>query len=162
MKKLLPAVLLMCVFVMSANAQPAADKSLDAAMKNFVASVNRKNTTTFLNYISKTKGLTIMNTIDQGEAGNADKPMFVETIKYTKLAADFKKKGGHYQDIFVKSEYDPNFYDNFSSLKTKWKNVGNNVFMPLDETGAVSKLNFVKWEKQNGRWVVYEVGRMIS
>ena len=160
MKKILLSGLLLCFCAVLTNAQTT-DKSLEAAMKNFVTSINRKNSTAFLSYISKTGGLTIMNTIDQGEAGNADKPMFVETLKYAALAADFKKKGDNYRSFFLKSEYDPNFYNSFSSPRTRWKDNGGSIFMPI-RGGRTVKTNYVKWEKEDGRWTVVEVGLMIS
>ena len=104
-----------------------------------------------------------MNTIDQGEAGNADNPMLDSTRTYKKLAADFKKKGKFYKDIFVPSEDSPNFHDAFTNRKEKWKLVEGNKFQIIDdETGEPSNAFYIKWEKQDERWYATEVGRYIS
>ena len=99
-----------------------------------------------------------MNTIDQGEAGNVDKPMLDSTRTYKKLVADFKKKGDFYQDIFVPSEDSPNFHDAFANREEKWLLVEGNKFQLVDsETGEASNAFYVKWEKQGKNWYVTEI-----
>lgn len=143
------------------NAKPNA--ALEAAMKKFISSIETKNTDVFLGYVSPAKGLTVMNTIDQGEAGNADKPLLDAKLEHKKLAADFRKKGDYYRDIFVPSPDSPNFYDGFAKRKEKWTLVEGDKFQLVDaETGKPSKAFYVKWEKLGTRWFVTEVGRMIS
>ncbi len=137
--------------------------ALDPAMKEFIRSIETGNTTVFLSYISPDKGLAIMNTIDQGEEGNVDKPMLDSTLTHKKLAADFKKKGEHYQNIFKPSPDSPNFHDAFANRKEKWMLVADNKFQIVDsETSKPSNAFYVKWEKQGERWYVIEIGRYIS
>ena len=165
MKKLFFATLMLCALaaVGFAQAQKKADNSLVTAMEKFRTAIVKKDSTTVLGFISSKKGLTIMNTIDQGEAGNADKPMLSEKIAYKTLAADFKKKGEHYQNFFSQSEFGPSFYDNVLSFKGKWTTASDNKFMPIDETDKkpVKEL-YVKWTKEGESWKVTEIGRMIS
>jgi len=145
-----------------AQATEKAPTALDAAMKKFIGAIKTKNTPVFLSFISQTKGLTIMNTIDQGDAGNADKPMFDSKITYKKLSADLKGKRGVYSDMFKPSKEDPNFYDAFAGHTEKWLYTGNNTFMLADETGQPSKVIYVKWAKEGTAWKAIEAGRMIS
>jgi hypothetical protein len=142
---------------------PTDNDALDAAMKKFISSIEKGNTTDFLSYISPDKGLTIMNTIDQGDEGNADRPMLDSTLTHKVLAADFKKKGELYQSMFEPSEDSPNFYDAFAKRTEKWVLVAGNKFQLVDaDTGKPSNAFYVKWEKQGERWYVTEVGRLIS
>ena len=165
MKLIINAFFVLLAFTVGVYSQTTEkdDAALNTAMKSFINSIETKNTAVFLSFVSPTKGLTIMNTIDQGETGNADKPVFDSKLTVKKLAADFKKKGANYQDIFVPSEFDPNFHDVFAGRKEKWKLGADNKFMFIDEeTGEASNQAYVKWEKENGRWYAVEVGRMIS
>jgi hypothetical protein len=139
------------------------DPALEAAMVKFVHAVETKNTAIFLSYISKTDGLRIMNTIDQGDAGNALKPVLTETVTYAKLSKDFAKRGGYYQDIFIKSKEDPDFYDNFAHRKEKWTLIEGDKFVPLDKTeNKPIYYVYLKWKKVGGAWKVVEAARMIS
>lgn len=166
MRKIFYALSLIALFLTVNNfAQTAAkqDAALEAQMKKFINSIETKNARTFLSFISPAKGLTVMNTIDQGEAGSAEKPVFDSKLQYKKLAADFKKKGEHYRDIFLPSPDSPNFNDGFAKRKGKWKLVEGNKFQIVDEeTSKPSNAFYVKWEKEGKRWLVTEVGRMIS
>ena len=146
-----------------AQSKPKTDQTIEAAMKNFINSIETKNTGVFLSYVSPTKGLTVMNTIDQGEEGNMDKPLLDSKLEYKKLAADFKKKGTHYRDIFLPSPDSPNFHDGFAKRKEKWKLAGGDKFQLVDaETGKPGNAFYIKLEKAGDRWVVTEVGRLIS
>lgn len=166
MRKIFYALSLIALFFTVNNfAQTAAqpNATLEAAMKKFINSIETKNTNVFLTFISPAKGLTVMNTIDQGEAGNSEKPVLDSKLEYKTLAADFKKKGEHYKSIFLPSPDSPNFYDGFAKRKEKWKLVEGDKFQIVDaETGAPSNAFYVKWEKDGTRWFVTEVGRMIS
>jgi hypothetical protein len=165
LKKLLTTSLIILALSAGSFAQSAvkATPSLDAAMKKFIRSIETKNTAVFLSFISRKDGLRIMNTIDQGEAGNADKPVLDSTLSYKKLAADFAKKGGYYRDIFIRSKEDPDFYDAFANRKEKWVLTEGNKFMLWDKTEKKpSNLVYLKWKKSGAAWVVVEVARMIS
>lgn len=132
-------------------------------MKNFINSIETKNTAVFLSFVSPTKGLTVMNTIDQGEAGNSDKPLLDSKLEYKKLAADFKKKGASYRDIFLPSPDSPNFHDGFAKRKEKWKLVKGDKFQIVDaDTGKPSNAFYIKLEKTGERWFVTEDGRLVS
>ena len=132
-------------------------------MKKFIRSIETKNTAVFLSFISRKDGLRIMNTIDQGEAGNADKPALEEALSYRKLSADFAKRGGYYRDIFIKSKEDPDFYDAFAHRKERWIPVAGNRFMLRDKAeGKLSNLIYLKWKKSGAAWTVVEAARMIS
>ncbi len=146
-----------------AQSKPKTGQTIETAMKNFINSIETKNTAVFLSYVSPTRGLTVMNTIDQGDAGNADKPMLDSKLEYKKLAADFKKKGTHYRDIFMPSPDSPNFHDGFAKRKEKWTLAGGDKFQLIDaETGQPSNNFYIKLEKIGERWFVTEVGRLIS
>jgi hypothetical protein len=166
MRKIFYALSLIALFLtINSSAQSAAkpNVALEAAMKKFINAIETKNTVVFLSFVSPAKGLTVMNTIDQGEAGNADKPMLDSKLEYKKLAADFKKKGDYYRDIFLPSPDSPNFHDGFAKRKEKWMLVEGDKFQIVDaETGEPSNAFYVKWEKTGTRWFVTEVGRMIS
>ena len=160
---LLTVVLLAVASVGFAQSKPKTDQTIEAAMKNFINSIETKNTGVFLSYVSPTKGLTVMNTIDQGEEGNMDKPLLDSKLEYKKLAADFKKKGTHYRDIFLPSPDSPNFHDGFANRKEKWKLVNGDKFQLVDaETGKPGNAFYIKLEKAGDRWFVTEVGRLIS
>ena len=162
----LTVLLLAVASVGFAQSKPKVDTgelTIEAAMKSFISSIETKNTAVFLNFVSPAKGLTIMNTIEQGEAGNADKPMLDSKLEYKKLAADFKKKSAYYQDIFLPSPDSPNFHDGFAKRKEKWKLVKGGKFQIVDaDTGKPSNAFYVKLEKEGTRWFVTEIGRMIS
>jgi hypothetical protein len=157
------AIILAIAINSFAQSTVKANPSLDAAMKKFIHAIETKNTSVFLSFISRKDGLRIMNTIDQGEAGNADKPMLQETLSYKKLSGDFVKKGGYYRDIFIKSKEDPDFYDAFAHRKEKWVLTAGNKFMLWDkEEGKPGKFVYLKWKISGAAWVVVEAARMIS
>ncbi len=165
MTKIFIAVLITLALTLSVHSQTTvkAPTSLEAAMKKFIKSIETKNTSVFLSFISRKDGLRIMNTIDQGEAGNADKPMLDSTLSYRKLSADFAKRGGYYRDIFIKSKEDPDFYDAFAHRKEKWVPVEGGKFMLWDKAeGKPSNLVYLKWKKSGAAWMVVEAARMIS
>jgi hypothetical protein len=165
MKRLFITSLILLTLAICAPAQKAvtANPALEAAMKKFIHAVETKNTTVFLSFISRKDGLRIMNTIDQGENGNADKPAFQEMLSYRKLSADFAKKGGYYSDIFIKSKEDPDFYDAFARRKEKWVLTAGNKFMLWDkDEGKPDKFVYLKWKKVGASWKVVEAARMIS
>ena len=156
-------ILLSVVSVGFAQAKTSADLTIDSARKNFINAIETKNTSAFLRYVSPTKGLTIMNTIDQGQQGNVDKPTLDSKLEYKMLDADFKKKGTHYQDIFLPSPDSPNFHEAFANRKEKWKLVKVDKFQLVDaETGKPSNAFYIKFDKSGARWFVTEVGRLIS
>lgn len=137
--------------------------ALEAQMKKFINSIETKNANVFLSFVSPAKGLIVMNTIDQGDAGNADKPSLDAKMEYKKLAADFKKKGENYKSIFLPSPDSPNFHDSFAKRTEKWQLVEGDKFQIVDaETKQPSNTVYVKWEKIGEKWFVTEVGRMIS
>ncbi|HEV7645270.1 MAG TPA: hypothetical protein VGO50_15105 [Pyrinomonadaceae bacterium] len=165
MSKLFKVILIILVLAVCGFAQSTvkANPSLEATMKKFIRSIETKNTSVFLSFISRKDGLRIMNTIDQGEAGNADKPVLDSTLSYRKLSADLAKKGGYYRDIFIRSKEDPDFYDAFARRKEKWILTGGNKFMLWDKTERKpSNLVYLKWKKSGAAWVVIEAARMIS
>lgn len=165
MRKIFYSLSLIALFFTVSNfAQTGAKQNaaLEAQMKKFTGSIEMKNTNVFLSFVSPAKGLTVMNTIDQGEAGNADKPVFDSKLEYKTLAADFKKKGENYKSIFLPSSDSPNFHDAFAGRKGKWKLVEGDKFQIIDETGEPNNAFYVKWEKTGEKWFVTEVGRMIS
>ena len=165
MKKLIAATFAFLIFTGCGFAQTSSKNTaeLEASMEKFINSIKTKNTEVFLSYISPDKGLNIMNTIDQGEAGNADNPMFDSNRSYKDLAADFKKKGEFYQDMFETAEYNSSFYDAFSDRQAEWQLVKGNKFQLIDQmTNKPTNAFYVKWEKQGDRWYATEVGRYIS
>jgi len=163
MKKLIATTFAFLILTVCGFAQtsPKPDAALDAAMKKFITSIETKNTTAFLSFISPAKGLIVMNTIDQN-SGDADKPVLDSKLAYKKLAADFKRKGDIYQSTFAPSQDSPNFYDAFANREGKWQLGADNKFMAIDETGAPNNALYVKWRKEGTRWIVAEVGRRIS
>lgn len=164
MKRNLAVIFSVLILAVGGFAQGTTENAaLEAEMKKFIGSIEKGNTTVFLSYISPEKGLTIMNTIDQGEEGNMDKPMLDSKLTYKQLADDLKKKGELYQSIFSPSEDSPNFHDAFANREEKWVLVAGNKFQLVDaETGKPSNAFYVKWEKQGENWFVTEVGRLIS
>ena len=165
MKKLITTTFILFALTVCGYAQTStkADAALEAAMQKFINSIETKNTIVFLSFVSPAKGITVMNTIDQGDAGNAEKPMLDSKLAYKMLAADFKKKGEFYQDIFLPSEFSPNFYEAFANRKEKWLLGAGNKFRIVDaETGTPSNMLYVRWEKEENRWTVVEIGRPIS
>jgi hypothetical protein len=165
MTKILATLFLLAALAVAGFAQTTvkANPALDAAMKKFIKAIETKNTAVFLSFISRKDGLRIMNTIEQGENGNADKPAFQETLTYAKLSKDFAKKGGYYRDIFIKSKEDPDFYDAFAHRKEKWVLTAGNKFMLWDkDEKKPSNLIYLKWKKSGATWIVVEAARMIS
>lgn len=159
MKNLILAGLMICAFAIGNFAQTK-NPALEAAMTRFQNAIASKNSAVVLSYISRTKGLTIMNTIEQN-SGNADNPVLDSKMKYTTLATDFKKKGENYRNFFTVSDVAPSLFDNFAGSKGKWRLGADNKFMPF-ESGEMQKNLYVKWEKEGTRWIVTEIGRMIS
>jgi hypothetical protein len=142
---------------------PVENEALETEMKKFIGSIEKADTAVFLSYVSPERGLTIMNTIYQGDEGNIDKPMLDSKLTHKQLADDLKNKGELYQSMFEPSEDSPNFHDAFAKREEKWVLVAGNKFQLVDaETGKPSNAFYVKWEKQGERWFVVEVGRLIS
>jgi hypothetical protein len=164
MKRNLAVIFSVMILTIGGFAQASAENAaLEAEMKKFIGSIEKGDTAVFLSYISPEKGLTIMNTIDQGEEGNMDKPVLDSKLAYKELADDLKKKGELYQSMFKPSEDSPNFYDAFAKREEKWVLVAGNKFQLVDaETGKPNNAFYVKWEKQGENWYVTEVGRLIS
>ena len=166
MRKIFYALSLIALFLTINNfAQTGAKENvaLEAAMKKFIKSIETRNTKVFLSFVSPAKGLTVMNTIDQGETGNMDNPVLDSKLEYKKLAADFKKKGEYYRGIFLPSPDSPNFHDAFATRKEKWMLGEAGKFQLVDaESGKPSNAFYVKWTKTGKRWFVTEVGRFIS
>lgn len=161
MKTILLTIVALFAFAVGAAAQT--DGALEQSMRDFISAIETKNTARFLGFVSPAKGLTVMNTIDQGEAGNADKPMLDSKLAHKKLAADFKKKGELYQSIFAPSPDSPNFYDAFANRRGKWTLNAENKFTLNDETSEMpTQALYARWEKIGKRWYVVEVGRPIS
>ena len=159
MKNLILAGLIICAFVIGGFAQTK-NPALEAAMTKFQNAVLTKNSAVVLSYISRTKGLTIMNTIEQN-SGNADNPVLDSKIKYAELAINFRRRGENYRNFFTVSDVAPSLFDNFKGSKGKWRLGESNKFMPFED-GEMQKSLYVKWEKEGTRWVVTEIGRMIS
>jgi hypothetical protein len=165
MKKILATLFITVVLAAGSFAQSTVkvNPALETAMKKFIRAIETKNASVFLSFISRRDGLRIMNTIDQGENGNANRPAFQETLTYAKLSKDFAKKGGYYRDIFFKSKEDPDFYDAFAHRKEKWVLTAGNKFMLWDkDEKKPSNLIYLKWKKSGASWVVVEAARMIS
>ena len=159
MKNLILAGLMICAFVIGGFAQTK-NPALEAAMTKFQNAVLTKNSAVVLSYISRTKGLTIMNTIEQN-SGNADNPVLDSKIKYAELAISFRRRGENYRNFFTVSDVAPSLFDNFKGSKGKWRLSEGDKFMPFED-GEMQKSLYVKWEKEGARWVVTEIGRMIS
>lgn len=159
MKNLILAGVMICAFVIGGYAQTK-NPALEAAMTKFQNAVASKNSAVVLSYISRTKGLTLMNTIEQN-SGNADNPVLDSKVKYTALATDFRKKGENFRNFFTVSDVAPSLFDNFKGSKGKWRLGEDNKFMPFED-GEMQKALYVKWEKEGSRWIVTEIGRMIS
>lgn len=161
MKRIFTLTILLAALAVSSFAQ--ADPTLLAAQTKFIKAVETKNTVVFLSFISKTDGLRIMNTIDQGELGANVKPVHEATLTHAALKKDFAKRGDHYKDIFVTSEVGPNFYDWFAKRKEKWTWHEGDKFMPFDRAeGKPLYVVYLKWKKEGTAWKVVEAARMIS
>ena len=81
------------------------------------------------------------------------KPLYVRYISYQDLAKDFKTKTGRYHSFFD----DPNGYTyqvNFKRNKM-WKKKGKNTFVAPDSDFDTT---YIKWKRENGQWVISEMG----
>jgi hypothetical protein len=137
--------------LMEKQAQDADSLALYAAMQKFIDALRSKDTRTFLSLFSRTRPSYHLNPMNVGS-----KEYFRDTITYSRLAADLRKKDGLYWLYVARGEngtYDA-FVDNLPNRKM-WIRVKGNKFVP---PGAeVSSHTFVRWRKEGGRWVIDEI-----
>lgn len=133
------------------QAKDADSLALYAAMRKFIDALRSKDTRTFLSLFSRTHPSYHLNPMNVGS-----KEYFRDTITYSRLAGDIRKKDGLYWLYVARGSNgdDDAFVDNLPN-KAMWTRVKGNKFVP---PGAeVSSHTFVRWRKEGGRWVIDEI-----
>lgn len=133
------------------EARDAESVALFAAMRKFINALRSRNTSAFLSLFSRTRPSYHLNPMNVGSRGH-----FRDTISYSRLAGDVRKKDGLYWLYLARGDngtYDA-FVDNLPD-STMWTRVKGNRFVP---PGAeITSHTFVRWRKEGGRWVIDEI-----
>jgi hypothetical protein len=133
------------------QARDADSLALFAAMRKFIDALRRRNTTAFLSLFSRRRPSYHLNPMNVGS-----KEHFRDSISYTRLALDVRKKQDLYWLYIARGDngnYDA-FVDHLPDGRM-WLRVKGNKFVP---PGAeISSHTYVRWRKEGGRWVVHEI-----
>lgn len=131
-----------------ASAPPA---SLSAAMRKLIRALRSRDTALFLSLFSRTRPFFHLNPMNVGS-----KKYFRDSISYSRLTGDVKKKGDLYWLLLERADhgnYDA-FVDNFPDDKM-WTSVKGNKFVPRGE--GLTSHTFVRWRREGARWVIDEI-----
>ncbi len=120
-------------------------KSLETAMRSFIASFKPTNVTKFLSHFSRTGFFYANNPLNEMRA----------TVPYSELARDLQRKGEWYCTYLKRCDELDAFIDNIADGET-WPRVGGSRFVPPGQDA--SSPTFVTWRKEAGRWVIDEIG----
>jgi hypothetical protein len=133
------------------EAKDADSVALFRAMRKFIDALRTRNTSGFLSLCSRTRPSFYLNPMNVGS-----KEHFRDTITYSRLAADVRKKGDLYYLLLERGEngsYDA-FVDNVPDGRM-WLRVKGNKFVPPDSN--ITSHTYVRWRKEGGRWVIDEI-----
>lgn len=118
--------------------------SLEAAMRKFIAAFKKPDAIGFLSLFSRTRFFYANNPLNEMRVA----------VPYSELAQDFRRKGEWYCSYLKRCDELDAFVDNIGDGEM-WPRIGGATFVP---PGAdASSLTFVKWRKENGRWVIAEI-----
>jgi hypothetical protein len=123
---------------------PADTASLDAAMRKLIASLMKKDVTTFLSLFSRSRFYYANNPLNQMRFA----------VPYSELAKDLRKKGDWYCTYLQRCDDLDAFVDNINAGEM-WPRAGGAKFVPPGSDAE--SLTYVKWRKENGKWVIDEI-----
>ncbi len=118
--------------------------SLEAAMRKFIAAFKKPDATAFLSLFSRTRFFYANNPLNEMRVA----------VTYSELDHDLRRKGGWYCSYLKRCDELDAFVDNIGDGEM-WPRIAAATFVPPG-TDA-SSLTFVKWRKENGRWVIAEI-----
>lgn len=120
--------------------------SLDAAMRNFIAALRKRDVEGFLSLFSRKNFFYANNPLNAMRVA----------VPYSELAADVRKKGDWYYTYLERGEggtYDA-FVDHIADAEP-WPRVEGVKFVPPGS--GISASSYVKWRREGGKWVIYEI-----
>jgi hypothetical protein len=123
---------------------PADSASLDSAMRTLIDSLRKKNVQTFLSLFSRSRFFYANNPMNEMRIA----------VPYSELASDLRRKGEWYCTYMARCNELDAFTDNINEGEM-WPRVGLTSFAPPGSEGE--SLTYVKWRKENGRWVIAEI-----
>jgi hypothetical protein len=128
----------------TASLTPADTASLEAAMRKLIDSLKKKDVTTFLSLFSRSRFFFANNPLNE----------YRMAVPYAQLAKSLGQKGDWYCTYIARCDDLDAFVDNIHDGEM-WPRVGGSRFVPPGSDA--DSLTFVKWRKESGRWVVYEI-----
>lgn len=125
---------------------PADTRALESAMKSFISALQKKNVTKFLSFFSRRTLFYANNPLN----------VYRITVPYAELERDLRSKGPWYYTYIERGEGGDMdaFVDNIGNGEM-WPRVKGATFVPPGSED--SSLTYVRWTKENGRWVIYEI-----
>ncbi|HYJ89150.1 MAG TPA: hypothetical protein VEW46_23990 [Pyrinomonadaceae bacterium] len=132
--------------------QPPANKelsaadaaSLETAMRKFIAAFRRPDAAAFLSLFSRSRFFYANNPMNEMRVA----------VTYSELEQDLRRKGDWYCSYLKRCDGLDAFVDNIGDGQM-WAHIGAATFVPPGSNA--SSLTFVKWRKENGRWVIAEI-----
>ncbi|MEK6283179.1 MAG: hypothetical protein AABN95_22715 [Acidobacteriota bacterium] len=124
---------------------PADVTALETAMRKFIAAFKKPDVNAFLSLFSRSGFFYANNPLN----------VVRYAVPYSELEGDLIRKGGLYCSYLKRCDELDAFVDHIGDGKM-WPRVGGARFVPPGyEDGS---LTFVQWRKENGRWVIAEIG----
>lgn len=132
--------------------QPPANKtlsaadlaSLETAMQNFIAAFKKPDAVAFLSLFSRSRFFYANNPMNEMRVA----------VSYSELEQDLRRKGDLYCSYLKRCDELDAFADNIGEGQM-WPRIAAATFVPPGSDA--SSLTFVKWRKENGRWVIAEI-----
>jgi len=118
--------------------------SLEAAMRKFIAAFRKPDAAAFLSLFSRSRFFYANNPMNEMRVA----------VNYSELEQDLRRKGGLYCSYLKRCDELDAFVDNIGDGQM-WPRTGTATFVPPGSDA--SSLTFVKWRKENGRWVIAEI-----
>lgn len=118
--------------------------SLEAAMRKFIAAFKKPDAAAFLSLFSRSRFFYANNPMNEMRVA----------VNYSELEQDLRRKGEWYCSYLKRCDELDAFVDNIGGGEM-WPRTGAATFVPPGSDA--SSLTFVKWRKENGRWVIAEI-----
>jgi len=118
--------------------------SLEASMRKLIDSLMKKDVATFLSLFSRSRFFFANNPMNE----------YRMAVPYSELARNLRQKGDWYCTYLARCDDLDAFVDNINDGEM-WPRVGGTRFVPPGSDAE--SLTFVRWRKENGKWVIDEI-----
>ncbi|HVQ37512.1 MAG TPA: hypothetical protein VMS31_08265 [Pyrinomonadaceae bacterium] len=118
--------------------------SLEAAMRKLITSLMKKDVTTFLSMFSRSRFFFANNPMNE----------YRMAVPYSDLSENLRQKGDWYCTYLERCDDLDAFVDHINDGEM-WSRVGGAKFVPPGSDAE--SLTYVKWRKENGKWVIDEI-----